>query len=90
MLPVVMYSTGHCPYCTAARSLLESKKIPYEDRRLEGRMDLRIEMETRSGRTSVPQIFFGNHHIGGYTDMVVLDRSGDLESLLEMTSNCSG
>lgn len=85
MAPVVMFGTAHCPYCVAARSLLERKKIPYEDLRLEGRMDLRVEMETRSGRTSVPQIFIGKRHVGGYSEMAALERTGELESLLGMT-----
>lgn len=78
-----MYGTDYCPYCIAARSLLERKGISYEDRRLEGRLDWRIEMEMRSGRTSVPQIFIGERHIGGYDDMAALDISGELDSILK-------
>lgn len=77
-----MYSTAWCPYCTRARHLLEHKGVDFEDLRIEGRTDLRTEMEGRSGRTSVPQIFIGGLHIGGYDDMAALERAGKLDALL--------
>ncbi|AOU99268.1 glutaredoxin 3 [Acidihalobacter yilgarnensis] len=82
MSAVVLYTTEYCPYCVAARGLLERKGAIYEERRIEGRHDLRTEMEVRSGRTSVPQIFIGDRHIGGYDEMATLDRRGELDPLL--------
>ena len=79
---VVVYGTAWCPYCVRARQLLEQKGVAYEDLRIEGRMDLRAEMQARSGRSSVPQIFIGDRHIGGYDDMAALDRAGKLDALL--------
>lgn len=79
---VVMYTTAWCPYCVRARALLDSKGVPFQDLRIEGRMDLRAEMQDRTGRTSVPQIFIGGRHIGGYDDMADLDRAGELDALL--------
>lgn len=77
-----MYTTAWCPYCIRARQLLAQKGVEFEDLRLEGRMDLRAEMEARSGRTSVPQIFIGDRHVGGCDDMFALERAGKLDSLL--------
>lgn len=79
---VVMYTTGICSYCFAARRLLERKGVAFDELRIEGRMDLRAEMQARSGRVSVPQIFIGDLHIGGYDDMAALDREGKLDVLL--------
>ncbi|OBS09396.1 glutaredoxin 3 [Acidihalobacter prosperus] len=83
MSVVVLYTTEYCPYCVAARRLLDAKGVGYEDRKLEGRYDLRAEMEARSGRTSVPQIFIGDRHVGGFDDMAALERRGELDPLLE-------
>ncbi len=79
---VVMYTTAWCPYCIRARHLLKHKGVEFEDLRIEGRMDLRAEMEARSGRTSVPQIFIGDVHVGGYDDMAALEHAGELDALL--------
>jgi len=84
---VTVYGSAWCPYCVRARRLLEEKGITFEDLRIEGRMDLRSEMEARSGRTSVPQIFVGDIHIGGYDDMAALDRAGKLDDLLADKNN---
>lgn len=79
---VVMYTTAWCPYCVRAKLLLGQKGVAFEELRLEERMELRAEMQARSGRTSVPQIFIGDRHIGGFDDMAALDRSGELDLLL--------
>jgi glutaredoxin 3 len=81
-VPVVMYTTAWCPYCIRARHLLEHKGVQFEELRIEGRMDLRAEMEARSGRTSVPQIFIGETHVGGYDDMAAFEFAGELDALL--------
>ena len=83
---VVIYTTGFCPYCIWARRLLDAKGVEYEDIRVDQHPERRPEMEARSGRTSVPQIFIGELHIGGYDDMAALDRQGRLDPLLEGTA----
>ncbi len=83
--PVRMYATGWCPYCVAARDLLRSKGVQFEEIDLTGNPARRAEMESLSGRSSVPQIFIGDEHVGGYDDMAALDRSGRLDLLLGIT-----
>ena len=80
---VVMYGTFFCPYCMRARKLLKSKGIPYEELRVDSDKKLRREMERRSKRNSVPQIFIGGTHVGGYDDLAALNRKGELDKLLE-------
>lgn len=80
--PVKMYSTRFCPYCMRARSLLKRKGVEWDEIDVGGDTDLWQEMESLSGRDTVPQIFIGDLHIGGYDDMAALDRAGQLDSLL--------
>jgi glutaredoxin 3 len=82
---VRMYATGWCPYCVAARDLLRAKGVSVEEIDLTSDPSRRAEMESLSGRSSVPQIFIGDEHIGGYDDMAALDRSGRLDGLLGIT-----
>lgn len=77
-----MYSTGFCPYCVRARMLLERKGVAYTDVRVDLDPGLRTEMIERSGRTSVPQIFIGDFHVGGCDDMYALENQGRLDPLL--------
>lgn len=79
---VVLYGTAYCPYCVRARDLLDRKGVSYEDIRLEGDPERRREMEQRSGRRTVPQIFIDEQHVGGSDDLFALDRAGKLDSLL--------
>jgi len=80
---IVMYESDWCGFCRAARRLLETKGWEYESRLVDGKPALRAEMTEKSGRTSVPQIFFGNHHVGGYDDLAALESDGDLDALRE-------
>jgi len=82
MAPVTMYSTRICPYCVMAEKLLAKKGIAVEKILLDNEPGLRKEMVERTGRTTVPQIFIGERHVGGYTDLAALDLKGELESLL--------
>ena len=82
MVKVVMYTTRFCPYCVAARRLLETKNVGFEEIRVDQNPELRQEMRQLSGRTSVPQIFIDGRHVGGFTDLLSLDRSGELDELL--------
>ncbi len=83
-MPVIlMYSTGFCPYCTSAERLLNAKGAHDIEK---VRIDLdplrRQEMMARTGRRTVPQIYIGERHVGGYDDLVALDREGGLDPLL--------
>ena len=79
---VVMYMTGWCPYCQRARALLQSKGVAFTEIDIEAVPGARDEMRARSGRTSVPQIFIGERHIGGFDDTKALDDQGGLDPLL--------
>ncbi|MCK5895181.1 MAG: glutaredoxin 3 [Cocleimonas sp.] len=78
-----MYSTRFCPYCMRARRLLKNKNIEYEEILISSDRALRQEMEQKSGRTSVPQIFINGQAIGGYDDIAKLNLDGKLDILLE-------
>jgi glutaredoxin 3 len=80
---IVMYSTGWCGYCAQARALLESKNVAFEEIDVDSRPGARAEMITRSGRRTVPQIFIGETHVGGCDELLELEATGGLESLLK-------
>ena len=83
MPPVKMYSTAYCPFCVRAERLLNTKGVTEIDKI---RVDLdparRAEMMQKTGRRTVPQIYIGERHVGGYEDLVALDRAGRLAPLL--------
>ena len=79
---VVMYTTSWCPYCQRARRLFASKQVSIEEIDIEAVPGKRTEMQTRSGRRTVPQIFIGDRHIGGSDDLQSLEDAGELDSLL--------
>lgn len=81
-VPVLMYSTRFCPYCIRARSLLNAKQVDYTDIGVDGQPELRREMTERSGRCTVPQIWIGEQHVGGYDDLAQLEQQGRLDALL--------
>ncbi len=81
-----MYSTRFCPYCVRARMLLESKNVDFTDIGVDARPDLRREMMHKSGRHTVPQIWIGDTHVGGYDDLARLERAGKLDQLLKQVS----
>ena len=83
---VIMYSTRFCPYCIRARYLLESKNVTYTDIGVDARPDLRREMMERSGRHTVPQIWIGGQHVGGYDDLARLEQQGRLDEMLKLAS----
>ena len=78
-----MYSTAWCPYCARARALLQAKGAAFEDIDVEAQPEQRAEMVARSGRTSVPQVFIGERHVGGCDDLHELDAAGGLDPLLQ-------
>ena len=79
---VTMYTTSWCPYCSRARSLLESKGVSFQEIDVDAAPEKRAEMQNRSGRRTVPQIFIGDHHVGGCDDLHALDKAGKLDALL--------
>ncbi len=80
---VVMYSTPLCGFCWAAKRLLGAKGVEYRDINVFMDSALRREMEERSGRRTVPQIFIGDRHVGGFDDLHALDQRGELDPLLD-------
>lgn len=79
---VKIYSSGNCSFCVWAKKLLDKKHISYEEIRIDLDDKQRQEMVEMTRMTSVPQIFIGSQHIGGYSDMVELDQQGQLNQLL--------
>ena len=82
MAEVTIYTTPYCPYCVNAKRLLERKGVAYREINVANDAQLRIEMEQRSRRRTVPQIWINENHIGGCDDLYALERAGKLDSLL--------
>lgn len=83
MPKITMYATGVCPYCLMAERLLRAKGVAdIEKVRVDLEPARREEMMQRTGRRTVPQIYVGDRHVGGYDDLAALDRAGGLEPLL--------
>jgi glutaredoxin 3 len=79
---VTMYTTSWCPYCQRARKLLASKGVSFAEFDVEAKPEKRAEMQSRSGRRSVPQIFIGDQHVGGCDDLQALEAAGKLDAML--------
>jgi len=79
---ITLYTTAICPYCVAAKNFLKSKGRHWNEVRIDLDPEERDRMIARARRTSVPQIFIGETHVGGYDDMMALHRAGKLEPLL--------
>jgi glutaredoxin 3 len=83
MKPVTIYSTPFCGYCMAARRLLAEKSVEVEEIDLFSEPDRRAEMVARAkGARTVPQIFVGDEHLGGFSELWELDRAGKLDPIL--------
>lgn len=83
MPKVVMYVSGFCPYCTMAEKLLRTRGVEEIHKiRVDLHPEQRVEMVNKTGRRTVPQIFIGQTHIGGYDDLAQLDRQGEVARLL--------
>lgn len=80
---VLIYTMTTCPYCVAAKKLLKKKGVAFEEVNLDQHPDRWSECEKRSGQQTVPQIFLGDRHIGGCDDLEVLNKSGELDKLIE-------
>ncbi len=80
---VTLYSSDWCPYCQRAKSLLTQKNVVFSEINIEEQPKFREEMIARSNRRTVPQIFIGDKHVGGCDDLFELDRSGELDRLIQ-------
>ncbi|MDP2264567.1 MAG: glutaredoxin 3 [Hydrogenophaga sp.] len=84
MPTVKMFTSAYCPYCSRAKALLEKRGVTdLEEVFVDGKPDLRAQMKEITGRTSVPQIFIGQTHVGGCDDLHALDSQGGLMPLLQ-------
>ncbi len=79
---ITMYASEYCSYCMAARMLLKKKGVDYDEFLVTDDSALRDEMERRSNKTSVPQIFIGDQAIGGFDELYELEESGELDRML--------
>lgn len=83
MAKVLMYCTASCPYCVRAEHLLQRKGVKEIDKiRVDLQPEQRLAMMEKTGRRTVPQIYIGDKHVGGYDDMAALDHAGELDKLL--------
>lgn len=80
--PITMYTTAICPYCVAAKNFLKSKGLAWSEVRVDTDPAERERMVAKSGRTSVPQIFVGDTHVGGFDDMMAMHRDGKFAPLV--------
>jgi glutaredoxin 3 len=79
---VTMYATGYCPYCSMAERLLLEKGVEIDTIRVDLEPQRRVEMVARTRRRTVPQIYIGDHHVGGCDELYALEREGKLDALL--------
>ena len=86
MPDITVYCTAYCPYCLRAKSMLDNKGVSYSVIDIDQQPEKRFEMQKRSRRTSVPQIFIDDFHVGGFDDMYALDIEGKLDELLGSAS----
>ncbi len=82
MARVKMYSKKICPYCVRAKNLLQQKGVEIEEILMDGRYEELAELVAKTGMRTVPQIFIGDHFVGGYTELAALEREGKLDPLL--------
>jgi glutaredoxin 3 len=86
MADILIYSSAFCPYCVAAKNFLKSRGLEWRELRIDMDNEARQTMMNLTKRTSVPQIFINDTHVGGFDDMVALDRSGKFQTLLDQKS----
>jgi len=79
---IVMYSRAACPFCVAARNVFSKRDLTWTEVSLDAEPDKRAEMISRTGRKTVPQIFIGDFHVGGFDDLDALEQAGDLDRIL--------
>ena len=84
-MSVVIYTTRFCPFCVRAKRLLDEKGVDYKEIPVDNNNQLRHEMTQRAGRSTVPQIWIGDTHIGGCDQLYAAERDGKLDALLAST-----
>ena len=82
MPPIVIYTKSTCPFCHAAKALLSAKGAPFEEIGVDGDYAAQAAMAKKAGRSTVPQIWIGDRHVGGCDDLHALDAAGRLDPLL--------
>jgi glutaredoxin 3 len=80
---VTVYVSDWCPYCQRAMGLLQQKNVLFDEINVDDAAEFREEMIARTSRRTVPQIFIGDKHVGGCDDLFALDRSGELDRLIQ-------
>ncbi|MDG4811379.1 glutaredoxin 3 [Hydrogenovibrio sp. 3SP14C1] len=79
---IIVYATKTCPFCTMAKSLLDGKGLKYDLINVGTDRSMWQAMQEKSGRNTVPQVFVGDHHVGGFDELSAADRSGELDQIL--------
>lgn len=83
MKEVTLYSADWCPYCNRAKNLLKTKGIPYTEINVDEHPGKRTEIMNKTGMKTIPQIFIGEHFVGGFSELSALETSGELDKLLK-------
>ncbi|NLY12212.1 MAG: glutaredoxin 3 [Gammaproteobacteria bacterium] len=87
MAHVIIYSSDWCPFCVRAKTLLSNKGVAFEEICVDGKPEVRAKMAEKAKRTSVPQIWINELHVGGCDELFALERAGKLDALLADSSN---
>lgn len=82
MADVLLYTTRYCPFCIRAKQMLDTKGVDYREISVDGNPQLRAQMTAKAGQHTVPQIWINNQHVGGCTDLMQLDATDQLDTLL--------
>ena len=86
MKNILIYSSAYCPFCIRAEQLLRSKGVDYQRISVDGEPEIRRKMAEKAGKSSVPQIWIGELHVGGCDDIYALESRGELDNLLASQS----
>lgn len=87
MAEIKVYTSNFCGYCTAAKQLLTSRGYQFEEINVQGDQDLMLEVMQKSGQRTMPQIFIGEHSVGGYTELLAATSSGEFSEIVEQQSS---
>ena len=85
MPEILIYTTNICPYCVMAKRLLDKKGVSYTEIKVDAQPGLREEMMRKTKRRTVPQIYIGDLHVGGFDELYALEQQKKLDTLLELT-----
>ncbi len=82
MMQILIYTANLCPYCTRAKRLFDKKKVSYSEINVDSKPELRQQMMQKTQRRTVPQIYIGDFHVGGFDDLYALEMKSELDPLL--------